>query len=933
MLRKNRFFIFILCAGFVLPLIFLFIARDTELKTILWIYAYVALFNALLAFIISRIFKAHRKNEEALRQSEERTRLIIETAYDAFVGMDSKGIITGWNPQAEKTFGWSREEAIGRTLAQTIIPPALREAHERGLKHFLKTGEGPVLNKRIEITAWHRKGHEFPVELTISPLKMGEIYVFNAFIHDISERKKIDQMKNEFISTVSHELRTPLTSIRGSLGLIAGGMSGEIPLQAKPLLEIAINNCERLVRLINDILDIEKIESGRMEFRLSPLLLCPLLEQALEANRAYGEEYKVNFVLENNEAPVTVHVDNDKLMQVMNNLLSNAAKFSPPGSTVRVRVSKKDSWVRVSVIDQGLGIPKEFQNRIFGKFAQADASDSRKKGGTGLGLSISKAILEHMNGKIGFESHLNKGSTFYFELPEWHELAPKLSPPSMMKPRLLICEDDHDVARLLSLMLEQSGYSSDIAYSAEQALRLLKEQNYDAMTLDIMLPDQNGASLIHQLRNISSTKDMPIIVISVKAEATRREFQGNGVNVIDWINKPIEPHRLQEAIQKIARIKKGSLSSILHVEDDVDTTRWVATLLQDVARLVPAYTFQEAKDKIEKEIFDLILLDILLPDGDGAELLPLIKLRYGNSIPVIILSSKESSAEIRKRVAAVLMKSRTSNDELLRTIQSVLPKLPVPPPLISTRHADKPHLLICEDDFDTAQLLSLMLIQQNYNADIAYSGEQALQLLEKNPYEGMTLDIFLPDFHGMSLLKKIRENPKTRNLPVVVVSVTAQNARRELEGSALQVVDWLDKPINTARLLQVVQEIVKKKKGSRPCILHVEDNADILKIVSMTLGKIAEIIPAYNLQQAREEIGQKKLDLVLLDINLPDGSGLELLPLLSDRPRDPIPVVIFSSQELEEDMKQKVTATLIKKDTSQKALLEMIQSVLKKNKS
>ena len=230
-------------------------------------------------------------------------------------------------------------------------------------------------------------------------------------------RKLQLQLRDEFISMVSHELRTPLTSIRGALGLINADTLGKLPVKAKAMVQIAYQNSERLVRIINDILDMEKINSGGLEVRLGAVAVAEFLQEALAVNDAYGVKYQVHFVLET--APPSAHVaaDPDRLMQVMANLLSNAAKFSAPGSAVRVRATERDAFVRIEVEDYGTGIPEAFRDRVFEKFAQADSSSSRRFDGTGLGLSITRKLVEAMHGAISFTTILDQGTTFYFDLP------------------------------------------------------------------------------------------------------------------------------------------------------------------------------------------------------------------------------------------------------------------------------------------------------------------------------------------------------------------------------------------------------------------------------------------------------------------------------------------------------------------------------------
>ncbi|MGH8805579.1 MAG: PAS domain-containing sensor histidine kinase, partial [Polaromonas sp.] len=267
-------------------------------------------------------------------------------------------------------------------------------------------------------------------------------------LEDISERKKVERMKNEFVSTVSHELRTPLTSIMGALGLLTGGVGGALPGQTRALVEIAGKNSARLVRLINDILDIEKIESGRMQFKLQRCELQPLVEQAIMANSAYAEQFDVSFVLVEALPGAQVMVDADGLTQVMTNLMGNAAKFSPLGGRVDLRLTREGDMIRFAVTDRGPGIPEAFRDKVFEKFSQADSSDSRQKGGTGLGLSISKAIVEAMHGRIGFVSQFGAGSTFHVDLPESMDAAPAaaVAPPAgLQRPEVLVCEDDRDI--------------------------------------------------------------------------------------------------------------------------------------------------------------------------------------------------------------------------------------------------------------------------------------------------------------------------------------------------------------------------------------------------------------------------------------------------------------------------------------------------------
>ena len=354
---------------------------------------------------------------EQARTSERRIQTIIESAEDPYFGIDLAGRITDWNSRAETVFGWAREEILGRRLVDALISPAHREELEQALQQFSRTGRAQFSGRTVERTLVDRAGREIPMELRVGLVSTGHQQFFSVFAQDISERKAVERMKDEFVSTVSHELRTPLTAIYGSLNLLKGGVAGELPAPALQLLGICHDSTERLIRLINDMLDVEKIASGRMEYRMARQSLRVLLEQALRDTEAYAANLGVGFALAAPAGDVQVVADADRIVQVCVNLLSNAAKFSPRGGTVEVTLEVRDGMARVGVVDHGPGVPAQFRNRIFQRFSQADASDTRAKGGTGLGLAICRSIVEAHHGRIDFTSEPGVRTEFFFELP------------------------------------------------------------------------------------------------------------------------------------------------------------------------------------------------------------------------------------------------------------------------------------------------------------------------------------------------------------------------------------------------------------------------------------------------------------------------------------------------------------------------------------
>jgi signal transduction histidine kinase/DNA-binding response OmpR family regulator/HAMP domain-containing protein len=495
--------------------------------------------------------------------------------------------------------------------------------------------------------------------------------IWDGLILDSTEWKQADLAKRAFVSTVSHELRTPLTSIQGSLGLVAGGAMGSLPDAAKRLVDIANSNCQRLTRLINDILDIEKIEQGHMEFDLKPQALMPLLRQAVEANRGYGVPLGVHLKLIELEPDVEIEVDADRFVQVVNNLVSNAVKYSPKGGQVEVGARRQADGVRIFVSDHGDGIPEAFRDRLFGRFTQADSSDRRAKGGTGLGLSIAKAIVERFGGQIGFETAEGQGTTFHFDLPAGG-LSARDQPDAMPK-RVLVCEDDPMFADMIGEMITRRGSSARLVHTATELQTALAEEPFDTLILDLLLPDGDGIALLRELRTAPATANLPVIIVSARAEEAHAEVNGSVLGILDWIGKPINPHRLTQALAGAMRPVGAGKAHILHVEDDDDLSSVLKHLVGSRAEMASARTKRQAIDVLERERFDLIILDLGLPDGTGYELLTTLTEHKDHRLtPVLIFSAQAPDPTRTREVADVLLKSVTSNADLLNHIEALL---------------------------------------------------------------------------------------------------------------------------------------------------------------------------------------------------------------------------------------------------------------------
>ncbi len=620
-----------------------------------------------LIVTLGRDITERKKSEQALRESEKELRLITDAVPAVITYTDAEEHMRFCNIAMARLVERPPESIVNRSMREIFgedryraLEPHVRRAltgEDVQFEHMQAKADGNVL--------------DFSVKYLPRRNERGEVEGFYTLATDVTEIRRLERLKSEFVSTVSHELRTPLTSIRGSLGLLSGGVAGALPDKAKGLIEIAKNNCERLIRLINDMLDIEKIESGKMTFNLRLLELMELVEQVARANDGFAVQHGVRLQVTAAVPGAKVHGDGDRLVQVLTNLISNACKFSPAGSSVDIAVTRLDDRLRVEVTDHGPGISDDFRSRIFQKFSQADATSTRKEGGTGLGLSISKAIIERLGGRIGFSSEPGKGSTFYFELPEWREgslsapVAPDATAAPDARPRVLVCEDDPDVAKLIQLMLQNAGLASDIAYDAAAAKALLLRQHYAAMTLDLMLPGQDGLSLIRELRNAPGMAHLPVIVVSATAEEGKLKLHGENLEVIDWIGKPIDENRL---LGDLRQVQGAARPRVLHVEDDPDLRRVVSTIARDIADFEPAESVRDATAKLAAERFDMVLLDLGLPDGSGWELLQLIN-RMTPRPRVVIFSAHDAGADRGQNADLYLVKSQTSDQQLVDTIR------------------------------------------------------------------------------------------------------------------------------------------------------------------------------------------------------------------------------------------------------------------------
>jgi len=636
--------------------------------------------ESVLLLLVLAIFLYYKK-QSSLNTVHLHT--LLDNISDAIITIDIQGNVLSLNNSVEVMFGYRPSEIIGENI-KILMPSPYKEMHDSYLSQYHKTKHKHVIGKTRKVEALRRNGEVFDVELWVHQLTVKNNVQFMGVIRDISERKHVDKIKTEFISTVSHELRTPLTSIRGSLGMLKSGVLGEVPDKANRMIELAHNNTERLINLVNDILDVEKIQAGKIELNLETINLTELVKQSILSNESYATSCQVSLYLEPGLADFQVYADNHRLQQVMANLISNAAKFSPENGQVSINIQKNEKLIRVSVTDHGIGIPEEYRNKMFQKFSQVDSTDTRQKGGTGLGLNITKAIIEHHGGHIDYSTEEGKGSTFFFELMEYQsntdqtnintkpitESITDICESIKSNGHILVLEDETDIANLLSLLLEQQNFKVTTCSNTTEAKQLLAINQYDAITVDIRLPGQDGLSFIKEFRANETQGCLPIIIISAEAEINKPNTP-SALRIIDWLDKPIDTKRLNKALLQALHKAEDNQIIILHIEDNEDLIEMMSSLLNNKANLIHAPTIQLAKEKIQSDDFDLVILDIGLPDGNGLELISLLN-KQKPLVPVIIFSAQSVETEIINQVDAALVKSKVTNEEIVTVIRKLV---------------------------------------------------------------------------------------------------------------------------------------------------------------------------------------------------------------------------------------------------------------------
>jgi PAS domain S-box-containing protein len=580
--------------------------------------------------------------EELSRQQE----ILLNSVADGICGVDRHGMVSFANPSAARLLGAEASALTGMPIHE-LLHGSAPAGHRCGEDCSLLLAANHHVAAAGEDSIFRLDGTSFAAEYFSTPiLDQGRFSGSVISFHDISQRNALDRLKDEFISTVSHELRTPLTSIRGALGLLSSGILGQVNEKASNLLRIALTNSDRLVRLINDILDLERIQSGREPLTFRGVQLAEIVQQAIDGMQPVAEAAGVQLIHDTVQAEITA--DGDRLLQVITNLLSNAVKFSPSNATVSVMLRPGTNGVTLSVIDHGRGIPADKLESIFGRFQQVDASDSRQKGGSGLGLAICRSIVLQHSGRIWAERNRVRGSTFRVFLPYQPSpagIAPQVDGSEFGQGTVLLADANMATRHQMAAQLTRHGYRVVETSTVEQTLSAATA-DVEAILLDTSLDGMNGWQILPMLRRLEATAGTPVVLLSVENKngrsAPRQDAEG-------WVAQPLDEDAL---LGELARVLcgPGEKARILVIEDDVDLADVIGEVFsRDGITVELAHSRQAGLDACFNFQPHLLVLDIGLPDGDGFNVVDWLR-QHENlaSIPLVVYSGREISADERR---------------------------------------------------------------------------------------------------------------------------------------------------------------------------------------------------------------------------------------------------------------------------------------------
>jgi signal transduction histidine kinase/CheY-like chemotaxis protein len=669
------------------------------------------------------------------------------------------------------------------------------------------------------------------------------------------EVQRASRYKSDFLANMSHELRTPLNSALILSKLLADNPRGNLTDEQVKFARTIHSSGNDLLTLINDILDLSKIEAGHIEIRNEPFAVEHMLKGLIALFQPIAEEKGLAFeVVTAPDAPAMLDSDRLRIEQVVKNLLSNAFKFTERGRVVLTMSPAAEGGLAIEVADSGIGIPAEQQERIFEAFQQADGTISRKFGGTGLGLSISLELARLLGGSISVSSQVGKGSTFVLTLPERAGTtkaaakpliaesaavvarAENPPPPTVIVPRIpddrdavadqrrviLVIEDDEDFAQILLDLAREMNFRCLVATSAHEALALARQYVPQAIVLDVGLPDQSGLSVLDILKRDVRTRHIPIHVVSAADHAHAALSMG----AVGYLVKPVARAQLEEVLGRLDARLSQSLRRVLVVEDDDVQRDAIRKLLASAdVETVAAGTAAECLDLLREQTFDCMVLDLSLPDASGFTLLETLSAEGIHSFPPVIVYTgrdltSEEEARLRVYSRSIIIKGAKSPERLLDEVSLFLHQVVTNLPeehqrmIQEAQHRDAVlegrRVLVVEDDVRNVYALINILEPRGCVLTVARNGQEALDALKKasetpgQAFDLVLMDVMMPVMDGLTATREIRREFRWKKLPIIALTAKAMPDDQET-CLAAGASDYMAKPLDVDKLLSLVR--------------------------------------------------------------------------------------------------------------------------------
>lgn len=758
------------------------------------------------------------------KRDEERFRNVVEASPNAFLLLDHRGRIVMVNRQTELLFGYDRQELVGQPV-EILIPESMHKAYLQVRHRFMQEPESLRLGDNRELFGRRRDGHLVPVEVGLSPLRSGEEVLVQAVVTDISHRKEAERRlrdqadelmvanryKSEFLANMSHELRTPLNSILILGDQLRQNAGNNLTEKQVRHADIIYRSGQDLLQLINDVLDLARIESGHMQIRLEPLDLPGLLAELTSTLAPMAEQKKLALSTQiDADVPATIISDRQRLQQILLNLVTNALKFTQQGSVTihaSYRVEADGEMLRIEIRDTGIGIAEDQHERIFLAFQQIDGSISRQYGGTGLGLAIARQLTEVLGGKIRLESSEGCGACFIVDLPVGQVPASEPRSRGEVSVRsggsnVLIIDNDAELTAEIRDVGLKHGFSSVSCTTGEQGLVALERNRFSAVFLDILLPDMSGWQVYRMLRADGRHQGMPVYLISTVAQPADWTDDDSR-----WLLKPVAQAELERLFIDLA-VQEINPARLLLVETDGERRRQLRNRFEEMGyRVTECRRSEEARLAFAEHSFVVLVIDFDLPDENGLDLLEALdRLRPLDDTRVLLTSSEPLSQKNLQRLRRYSSVALSKNEGLEHMDDALKPAANTPV-AVAISEQEQPMLgqrvLLAVPDVRSIYAISALLDEQGLQVVPATTAIEALKRFDEDAFDLALVDMKLPNEDGIALIRQLR-NDYGCQVPIVVLTATEAPEEREA-GLAAGADDWLSKPVESVALSMLLQ--------------------------------------------------------------------------------------------------------------------------------